>query len=219
MDFFIFKGMIFKLEKAIFFSLLFSGKINLNKEIFLKMRKTRYRGRSPQLEVFHSGVFTSQKRLCAADLPGCSCSQGLWRADGAHGAGSGTQVQGWAGVSVQSTGQVVSKVLVMSWWWRRAARTFPVFISHNIVIVVAFQWKKGEILTHVSSAGISSICPGDWNLHYIWLILPSLVHKPAWMQDHVPSRAPLNKQYSVKMKLLLLPVFPFLPFLSYLTAS
>lgn len=70
--------------------------------------------------------------------------------------------QGRAGLGVQGTGQVISEVFVMSWWWRRAARSSPVFMAHIIVIVGPLQWKKGEILTHASSAEIkSSICPGD----------------------------------------------------------
>lgn len=79
-------------------------------EIFLKIRKTCYRGRSPQLEVFHEGVFTSQKQTVQLTCLGAAAPRGC----GEQMVPMGKDL-GWAGMGMQTTGQVISKVFVMSW--------------------------------------------------------------------------------------------------------
>lgn len=54
-----------------------------------------------------------RNRLCAADLPGCSCSWGCGEQMVPMGLDLGPKCR--AGLGVQSTGQVISKVFVMSW--------------------------------------------------------------------------------------------------------
>lgn len=150
--------MIFQLEKAILFSSVFredkSEQGNLSyHQVNLLQRQICTAGGFPFRCLHLSGTDSVQLTCLGAAAPR-GCGEQLVP----MGLDLGPKCR--AGLGVQSTGQAINEVFVMSWWWRRAAKSFPVFISHNIVIVVA--WKKGEIFTHASSAGIrSSIFPED----------------------------------------------------------
>lgn len=79
----------------------------------------------------------------------------------------------------------------------------PLQLSDELLLWHRFNG-KGEILTHPMSAERrGSVCPDDWKLHCIWLMLLALraVHKTAWIQEHAPPCALLNEHCSGKVKL------------------